>query len=358
MPPEIYEVKSGDTLWKIVAKEFSLKSDDEIHKKVKEVAQKNKINGNSIFIGQKINLETENGISANTIKKITTSDIPTKFVQDIAPQQNTSATFNWQTYKFTWWDFSNQQNLSTEQQYKNDSIKFVNYYNMIINSKNKSSTIEFYSQNTTTKKTDRKENPIPKEKAVVKTYKITYTEQDKQKLIAKIEKDLANGKKTPYTYQDLEKIKKTKVYSQQEIDTIIKEEAQKYGLDPILVKAIIAAESESKQFEKNFCKATGLMQLTPIAMKEIIRTDKGHTFPTKPEDFNLFDAKMNIQAGVRLLSRYMKMFKNDDEKALTAYNAGERKVNSYLQNRNIRETNQYLRNIEVTREAIVKDLSA
>ena len=56
MTHKIYEVKKGDTLWKICKDAFKLNSDAEIAKKVKEISKKNQISENSIFVGQKIDL--------------------------------------------------------------------------------------------------------------------------------------------------------------------------------------------------------------------------------------------------------------------------------------------------------------
>lgn len=57
-----YQVKSGDSLWKIVQKEFKLKNNSDILAKVYEIAELNNIEKdkiNNIFVGQNLKLDKE-----------------------------------------------------------------------------------------------------------------------------------------------------------------------------------------------------------------------------------------------------------------------------------------------------------
>ena len=48
-----YEIKRGDSLWKIVKKELKIDNNAEISKKVREIAELNGLKDmNSIFVGQ------------------------------------------------------------------------------------------------------------------------------------------------------------------------------------------------------------------------------------------------------------------------------------------------------------------
>jgi len=99
------------------------------------------------------------------------------------------------------------------------------------------------------------------------------------------------------------------------IDRIIKAKSVKYGVDPNLVKALIKAESNFKASAVSEAGASGLMQLMPGTAIEMGVTDRT-------------DPAMNIDGGVRYLSRLLKIF-TDKRLAIAAYNAGEKAVLRY-----------------------------
>ena len=99
-------------------------------------------------------------------------------------------------------------------------------------------------------------------------------------------------------------------------DKIIRQAAQKHGVDSSLVKAVIRAESDFDKHAVSSKGAQGLMQLMPETAKELEVGDS-------------FDPKENIPAGVRYLKRQLKNFQNDVSLALAAYNAGENAVRRY-----------------------------
>ena len=74
-------------------------------------------------------------------------------------------------------------------------------------------------------------------------------------------------------------------------DAAIKDESERRGLDPRLVKSVIAAESEFTRRAKSPAGALGLMQVRPATAEEmgISRSD-------------LFDPVANIRAGTRYLA--------------------------------------------------------
>jgi hypothetical protein len=89
-------------------------------------------------------------------------------------------------------------------------------------------------------------------------------------------------------------------------DEYINEAAEKYGVDPNLIKAVIRQESN---FDPNAVSASGckgLMQLSP---------DKG-------TDAELHDPRTNIDLGTKYLKQMLDLAGGDVRRALAMYNAG------------------------------------
>ncbi len=97
---------------------------------------------------------------------------------------------------------------------------------------------------------------------------------------------------------------------------IIMRAANRYQVDPYLVKAIIMAESSYNPKAVSKAGAVGLMQLMPGTAKELGVKDG-------------FNPEQNIDAGVRYFKKLLNRFNGDIELALAAYNAGFRKVRMY-----------------------------
>lgn len=106
--------------------------------------------------------------------------------------------------------------------------------------------------------------------------------------------------------------------------------ARAYSLDPALIHAVISAESGYNPLARSPKGARGLMQLMPGTAKRY-----GVQNPLDP--------KQNINAGAAYLRDLLKLFGNDLNLALAAYNAGETSVMEYG-NRipPYRETKQYV----------------
>jgi len=112
-------------------------------------------------------------------------------------------------------------------------------------------------------------------------------------------------------------------YSSEEIDRIIKYQplvemyAQRYGVSPALVDAIIHVESRFRPDVQSPAGAQGLMQIMPSTWK--YRTEKmGMTGDP-------FDPKANIQVGTDLIDWLFSAFQGQSDtsyKAIAAYNAG------------------------------------
>ena len=116
----------------------------------------------------------------------------------------------------------------------------------------------------------------------------------------------------------------TGLYSEQ-----IRREAGRYGLDPNLVKAVIATESNFNPWAVSPKGARGLMQLMPSTAVR---------FGVK----NVHDPSQNIQGGVQYLRHLLDLFGGDLVLALAAYNAGERVVQQLGRVPNYRETRDYV----------------
>lgn len=99
-------------------------------------------------------------------------------------------------------------------------------------------------------------------------------------------------------------------------DVMISKAAEKYKVDPALVKAIIKTESNFNHKAVSPKGAQGLMQLMPRTAHALQVEDS-----FKPEN--------NIEGGVRYLRYLLNLFEGNTVLALAAYNAGENAVIKY-----------------------------
>ena len=113
------------------------------------------------------------------------------------------------------------------------------------------------------------------------------------------------------------------------IEKCIQEAAQKYGLAPQLIEAVIRAESGFKVDAVSVAGAQGLMQLMPATAKDL-----GVTNP--------FDIRQNIDGGTRYLRQMFDLFGGDARLALSAYNAGPGNVQKYGGDVPFPETRRYV----------------
>ncbi len=99
-------------------------------------------------------------------------------------------------------------------------------------------------------------------------------------------------------------------------ENIINDAASNVGIDPDLLKAVIASESSGRPDVVSKAGAKGLMQLMDGTAREL-----GVTDPFNPEE--------NINAGARYLTKQLEANKGDLKLALAAYNAGPKAVKLY-----------------------------
>lgn len=100
-----------------------------------------------------------------------------------------------------------------------------------------------------------------------------------------------------------------------ELDALIRRVSLHHGMDPALVKAVIAAESNFKANAVSRVGAVGLMQLMPATAAEL-----GVYAP--------FEPGQNVNGGVRYLKKLLERFDVLDH-ALAAYNAGPETVDRH-----------------------------
>jgi soluble lytic murein transglycosylase len=132
-------------------------------------------------------------------------------------------------------------------------------------------------------------------------------------------------------------------------DKLIVATAQKQGLDPNLVKAIIYEESFFSPRAQSSQKAVGLMQVTPIVAQELIETTRsrslaqaitaltgGPPMEREPSFEDAFsDPVVSLNVGCWYLKNLLDRYRNEPDPiavALAAYNAGPANVERWAPN--------------------------
>lgn len=117
----------------------------------------------------------------------------------------------------------------------------------------------------------------------------------------------------------------------QEIIALVRKYSQRYSLDPKLVQAVLAVESNYDPHAVSEKGAEGLMQIMPETQKDL-----GLYTPYDPE--------ANIEAGVRYLKKMIDT-QPSLELALAAYNAGPARVRQYQGVPPFPETRRYIKKV-------------
>lgn len=98
----------------------------------------------------------------------------------------------------------------------------------------------------------------------------------------------------------------------------LREAGREHGVDPELLKAVIAVESGFDSRAVSPRGAIGLMQITPVSAERYATDEERAT----PVEQRLRDARTNIRTGARMLADLLRRHPRIDL-ALAAWNAGE-----------------------------------
>ena len=114
-----------------------------------------------------------------------------------------------------------------------------------------------------------------------------------------------------------------------EIESLIEASAARYGVDPALVKSVVAVESSFDPNATSKTGAQGLMQLMPETAAQLGVGDP-------------HDPAQNVDGGVRYLRSLLDRFGGDTRLAVAAYNAGPGAVERYAGVPPYAETQNYV----------------
>lgn len=117
-----------------------------------------------------------------------------------------------------------------------------------------------------------------------------------------------------------------------DVERLVSANANTWGVDPALVKAIIANESGFNPNATSKTGAQGLMQLEPGTAAELGVSDA-------------YDPAQNVSGGTRYIRGLLDRFHGDLRLAIAAYNAGPGAVVKYNGIPPYAETQQYVENV-------------
>ncbi|MEW5822182.1 MAG: transglycosylase SLT domain-containing protein [Cyanobacteriota bacterium] len=126
--------------------------------------------------------------------------------------------------------------------------------------------------------------------------------------------------------------------------TIIKQNANKNSIDPLLVQALTREESYFNHQAVSCSNAKGLMQLIPSTANAVANWEKLPSF----SQLDLFKPEINIRLGARYLKYTHDQFAGDSMLAVAAYNGGPGNVNKWLKSMSKDDWDQFVENIPLS----------
>ena len=111
----------------------------------------------------------------------------------------------------------------------------------------------------------------------------------------------------------------------------VQQAAKENNIDPYLIFAIIKQESKFNKNAISNKEAKGLMQILDSTAEEMVNDIS----TIDNENIDLFDAKTNIQIGVRYFKSLVDRYNGNIHLAICAYNAGLGNVDKWILSENI-----------------------
>ncbi|TXD97132.1 lytic transglycosylase domain-containing protein [Psychrobacter frigidicola] len=137
----------------------------------------------------------------------------------------------------------------------------------------------------------------------------------------------------------------SKSNSRNAYDSYIRDSAQRHGVDPALLKAMMHTESSFNPNARSPVGAQGLMQLMPATARRF-------------KVNNAWNPSENIEGSAKYLAWLMRRFNNRVEFAVAGYNAGEGNVDKYKGIPPFKETRNYVKQVMSRYNSLYKNDSS